>query len=187
MRVKDMVFLSMLSALAFVSVMFIQIPIMPAAPFMKFDLKDCIIMISGLLYGTWTAFAVSFIVSLVQMLLTGQSGIIGFVMNLLSTVSFVCTVSAVYSLRKTRRGLIAGLVVGCLVMTTSMLLWNYIITPYFMGIPREALVPMLWTVFLPFNLLKGGINAVIVLLYVRPLRAVISAIEFYDGESRLKF
>ncbi|MBR0069145.1 MAG: ECF transporter S component, partial [Synergistaceae bacterium] len=62
MRIKDMVFLSMLSALAFVSVMFIRIPIMPSAPFLRFDLKDCIIIIGGLLYGPLTAVIVSLIV-----------------------------------------------------------------------------------------------------------------------------
>ena len=66
-------------------------------------------------------------------------------------------------------------------MTVSMLLWNYIITPYFMGVPREVVGSMLLTVFMPFNMLKGGINAVIVLLYLKPLFAVISALDFFDA------
>ena len=179
-----MVFLSMLSALAFVSVMFIKIPIMPSAPFLRFDLKDCIILIGGLLYGPWTALTVAFIVSVVEMMLISESGIRGLVMNLLSSASFVCTVSAIYKLRRTRTGLIVGLMLGCLLMTASMLLWNYIITPYFMGVPREVVASMLFTVFLPFNLLKGGINMIITLLYIRPLRAVVSALKFYDDEQQ---
>ena len=180
-RVKDMVLLSMLSALAFVAAVLVKIPIMPSAPFLRFDVKDAIILISGILYGPLPALAVSFIVCLLQMLLAGESGIIGFVMNLLSTCAFVWPTSAVYKFRKTFWGLVTGLVAGCLAMTVSMLLWNYIITPYFMGVPREVVGSMLLTVFMPFNMLKGGINAVIVLLYLKPLFAVISALDFFDA------
>ena len=183
MRIKDMVFLSMLSALAFVSVMFIRIPIMPSAPFLRFDLKDCIIIIGGLLYGPLTAFIVSLIVGVIQLLLVSEYGIIGFLMNLLSSASFVCTASAVYKLNKTRAGLITGLILGCVLMTASMLMWNYIITPFFMGVSREVVASMLLTVFLPFNLLKGGINMIITLLFIRPLWAVVSALKFYDDEA----
>ena len=179
MRIKDMALLSMLSALAFVSVLLVKFPIMPSAPFLRFDFKDAIIMAGGILYGPAAAFGVAFTVSMLQMMLVGESGITGFVMNLLSTSAFVCTVSAVYKLHRTRTGLIAGLAVGCLLMTASMLLWNYIITPYFMGVPREVVASMLLTVFLPFNLLKGIINMAIVLLYIKPLFAVISAMNFY--------
>ena len=180
MRIKDMVLLSMLSALAFVSAVLVKIPIMPSAPFLRFDVKDAIILIGGILYGPLPALTVSFIVCLLQMMLTGESGIIGFSMNLLSTVAFVCTTSAIYKLRKSFWGLVAGLAAGCVVMTASMMLWNYIITPYFMGVPREVVGSMLLTVFLPFNMLKGGINAVIVLVYLKPLFAVISALDFFD-------
>ena len=182
MRRKDIAFLSMLSALAFVSVMFIKLPIMPSAPFLRFDLRDTIIIIGGLIYGPAAAFAVSLIAGLLQFLLISEYGIIGFVMNLLSTVSFVCTASAVYRLNKTKAGLAAGLAVGCAVMTVSMLLWNYIVTPLFMGVPREVVASMLLTVFLPFNLLKGGINAVIILLYIRPLFNTLAALNLYDQE-----
>ena len=54
-------------------------------------------------------------------------------------------------------------------MTLLMLLWNYIITPAYMGVPREAVVRMLPTVFLPFNAFKGGLNAALTLLLYKPL------------------
>ena len=40
-----------------------------------------------------------------------------------------------------------------------MLLWNIIFTPMYMGVPRAAVIEMLLPVFLPFNLLKGSLNA----------------------------
>ena len=183
MRTRDIAFLSMLSALAFVVVIVVRIPIMPSAPFLKFDVKDAVILIGGLLYGPVAAFGVSFIVALLQMMLTGESGVIGFVMNLLSTASFVCTASAVYKCSRSRKGLALGLAVGCVLMTASMLLWNYIVTPIFMGVPRHVVAAMLLPVFLPFNLIKGGINSVIVLLYMKPLRSAASSLNFYGKEA----
>lgn len=180
LRTKDMVMLSLLSALAFVSAIFIKVPIIPSAGFLKFEIKDAIILIAGIIYGSLSAFEVSFIVSLLEMMTIGGSGPIGFVMNILSTSSFVCAASAVYKFRRTWKGLLTGLASGCVMMTVSMLLWNYIITPYFMGVPREIVASMLLTVFLPFNLLKGAANSVIVLLYMKPLLAVISAVNFHD-------
>ena len=50
-----------------------------------------------------------------------------------------------------------------------MLLWNYLITPIYLGYPREAVVKLLIPAFLPFNLLKGGLNASIVMLIYKPL------------------
>ncbi|MDL2214544.1 ECF transporter S component, partial [Clostridia bacterium OttesenSCG-928-O13] len=56
-----------------------------------------------------------------------------------------------------------------LAMTGVMLLWNYFITPLYMGFPRDAVAAMLLPVFLPFNLIKGGLNAAITMLLYKPL------------------
>ena len=39
-----------------------------------------------------------------------------------------------------------------------MLLWNYLITPIYQKMPREAIVDLLLPLFLPFNAVKGGMN-----------------------------
>ena len=49
-------------------------------------------------------------------------------------------------------------------MTATMVLWNIIITPIFLGVPREAVIGMLATIIVPFNLLKAGINSVVTFL-----------------------
>ena len=62
-----------------------------------------------------------------------------------------------------------GLVVGVLLMTALMLLWNYLITPIYMGQPREFVATLLIPYFLPFNLIKGGINATLTVLLYKPI------------------
>ena len=55
-------------------------------------------------------------------------------------------------------------------MTVVMLLYNYFLTPIFLGYPRAAVAAMLVPIFLPFNLLKGGLSAGIAMLLYKPVR-----------------
>ena len=54
-------------------------------------------------------------------------------------------------------------------MVVVMLFWNYLITPVYMGYPREAVVELLIPVFLPFNLIKGGLNAALTMILYKPV------------------
>ena len=76
---------------------------------------------------------------------------------------------AFYRRARTWSNAVAGLLLGVVCMTGMMLLWNTFLTPLYMGMPRQAVVDMLLPVFLPFNLLKGGINAAVTLLLYKPL------------------
>ena len=49
-------------------------------------------------------------------------------------------------------------------MIAVMLLWNYIMTPIFMGVPREAVLDMFLPVLIPFNGIKALLNSALVLL-----------------------
>ena len=54
-------------------------------------------------------------------------------------------------------------------MTIVMLLWNYCMTPIYMGYPRQAVVELMLPAFLPFNLIKSCLNAAFVLLIYKPI------------------
>ena len=54
-------------------------------------------------------------------------------------------------------------------MVAGMLVANHFITPVFMGVPTEMVDGMLLTVFLPFNLIKAGINALVTFLIYKPI------------------
>ena len=93
---------------------------------------------------------------------------IGCVMNILSTCSFACTAAFIYKKHHTLKGAVIGLLCGLVAMATVMVLWNYFLTPLYMGYPREAVAELLLPAFLPFNLLKGGLNTAITLLLYKP-------------------
>ena len=58
--------------------------------------------------------------------------------------------------------MVIGLVLGCVCMTATMVAWNYLISPLYMGVSREVVATMLLPVFLPFNAIKSSINAVVI-------------------------
>ena len=91
------------------------------------------------------------------------------VMNLLAAVVFVCPAAYIYKKKHTLSGAVVGLVIGTLLMTGAMLLWNYLITPIYMEMDRAVVAAMLPTVFLPFNLVKGGLNMALILLLYKPV------------------
>ncbi len=165
-RTRRLTVMGLLCAVAYVIVAVCRIPIVS---FLKYEPKDVVIVIGGFLYGPLASFAISAVVSLVEMLTVSETGFYGLLMNILSSCAFAGTAAFVYTRRHTLRGAICGLLAGTVLMTLFMLLWNYIITPMYMGMPREAIVKMLPTVFLPFNAFKGGLNAALTLLLYKPL------------------
>ena len=72
-------------------------------------------------------------------------------------------------LRSILLGAVLGLALGTVVLTVVMVLWNYLITPIYMHMDRSVVAAMLPTVFLPFNLVKGGLNMALILLLYKPV------------------
>ena len=167
-KTRRLTLMAMFAALAYIVMLVGRFPI-SSVDFLKYDPKDVILVICGFILGPMPALLVTFVVSAIEMLTVSSTGIIGLIMNVLSSAGFACTAAFVYKKRHSLRGAAVGLVLGALVMTALMLLWNYFITPYYMGMPREAVAAMLVPVFLPFNLIKSALNAAIAMLIYKPI------------------
>lgn len=168
--VKKLVLLAMLAAASYVIVSFVRIPVVG---FLSYEPKDVIITIAGFILGPMASFLISFLVSALEMVTISQTGPIGALMNLISTCSFACTAALIYKRRHTVAGAVMGLLCGMVAMIAAMLLWNWLITPLYMGVSREQVEGMLLPMFLPFNALKGGLNCGFTLLLYKPLMAVL--------------
>ena len=166
MNTRKTVLLAMLAAVAYIMVALIRIPVVL---FLSYEPKDVIITIGGFLLGPMAAFAVSLVVSLVEMITISHTEFIGCVMNILSTCSFACVAAVIYKKKHDLWGAVLALLCGSAAMIAVMLLWNWLITPLYMGGTREAVEAMLLPVFLPFNALKAGLNSAFVLMLYKPL------------------
>ena len=165
---RYMAAVAMFAALSFVAVLLAKV-IPNVAGFLSYEPKDAVIVIAGLLYGPLTSVLISVIVSLIEMLTISSTGPYGFLMNVISTCAFAVPAAWYYQKHKTQKDAVIGLCFGVITMVVAMLLWNYIITPFYMGVSRETVAGMLMSVFLPFNLVKGGINAGLTLLLYKPV------------------
>ena len=166
--VKSITTLAMLTAIAYV-VMILSKALPQVSGFLQLDLKDTIICVGGFVYGPLSAAVISIVVAVVEICTYSDTGPIGCIMNALATCAFCCTASFVYKKVHTKKGAVAGLVLGVVVLTAVMLLWNYLITPIYMEMDRAVVAAMLPTVFLPFNLVKGGLNMALILLIYKPV------------------
>lgn len=180
-NVKRMVLLAMLAAVSYVLVYAIRIPVVM---FLKYEPKDVVITIAGFLIGPMASFLISLVVSLLEMVTISDTGWIGAVMNLLSSCAFACVAAAVYKRRHTMGGAIAGLALGSAAMIGTMLLWNYLITPLYMGVDRGQVAVMLVPVFLPFNALKAGLNSAFILALYKPLVTALRRTGLVEGAAK---
>ena len=169
MDVRTTVSLGMLSAIAYV-VMLLSKNLPQLLGFLQLDLKDTVICIGGFVFGPLAAAIISIVVATVEMFTASDTGPIGWIMNMLATCAFCCTAAFVYKRMHTKKGAVIGLTLGVVCLTAVMLLWNYLITPLYMpDFTREMIATMLPTVFLPFNLVKGGLNMALILLLYKPV------------------
>jgi riboflavin transporter FmnP len=159
---------AMLAAMAYVA-MLITRPLPHVAGFLSYDLKDVVVAIAGFQLGVAPALIITLVVSLIEMVTVSTTGPIGLLMNVLSTGAFVLPAAIIYNRNRTLKSAALGLAMGTLLMTALMLAWNYIITPLYMNVPRSVVAGMLIPTFLPFNLVKGGLNAGITMLIYKPV------------------
>lgn len=169
-KTKKLTTIAMLCALTYVVMAVGRIPVVL---FLKYDPSDIIVTLGGFIWGPMTSCIISFVVATIELFTVSDTGIIGWVMNIVQTLSFACVAAVIYKKKHTLSGAVIGLISGWIVSTAVMMLWNYLITPIYMGYPREAVVELLLPAFLPFNLLKGGLNASITFLLYKPVISVL--------------
>ena len=168
MTTKKITTLGMLCGLAVIVNLLIHFPLIPSVEFLSYDAKDVIIVIGGFIYGAGSAFIMSVITSLLEIMYRGGN-LLDVLMNVISTCTFACVAAWIYKRDHTRKGAFLGLGIGTVCSVLSMLLWNYIVTPIYFGMPREAVVSILVPGILPFNLLKCGLNSGRTLVLYKPI------------------
>lgn len=172
-QTKKIVVMAMLAAIAYAVMLLAHLvpffQFIPSLPFLKYDPKDVIIAIAAFMLGPLEALAITVVVSLIEMVTISSTGIIGLIMNVLSTAAFACSAGLIYKKQHNMKGAVLGLICGVILMTAVMLLWNYLITPLYMKVSREMIASLLFVGFLPFNLIKAAANMALTLLIYKPV------------------
>lgn len=163
---QKIVILALMCAVAYVLTVLIRVPVVS---FLTYDPKDIIIVLAGFIFSPIYSVIVSLVVSLIEMVTVSNSGPIGLIMNVMAGCTFALTASIFYKKSKSNKSVVFGFIVASISMTVFMLAWNYLITPFYLGTPREAVVDMLVPIILPFNLIKSALNSCIILLIYKPI------------------
>ncbi len=173
-KTKTLTQLGVLAAMSVLLVYLIHFPIFPAAPFLEYDPADVPILIGTFMFGPLGGMVLTAVVSVLQgVTVSSASGIIGIMMHFFATGSFVLVAGNIYKRKRTRGGAVIALILGALTMTMTMVIWNLVFTPLFMGTPIEAVKAMLVPVIIPFNLIKTISNAMITFVVYKSVSKVL--------------
>ena len=154
-------------AVAAIATLFIEFPILPGVTFLKYDPSAIVALVAGFAFGPATGALVSILPYLVH--LATQSGIYGAFMAIVATLSLVLPASIIYQRAMSFKGALVGMAVGAVVCIAVTIAANIVVTPLYMGAPRETVIGMIVPVLLPFNLIKVALNCVITALVYKPL------------------
>ena len=170
---KKIVMTGMFSALAYALTCLGNLIPIKVAGFLDYDPKDIIIVIAGFIVGPIPTIIISTITALLEL-------------NIISSCAFALPASVIYHKKRTFSGAVIGLCTGVVSMAVTMVLWNYLVTPLYMGIDRSVVAGMLVTVFLPFNLIKGALNASLAMLLYKPVVKAMRGARLLDSSEGKK-
>ncbi len=172
MRLRRLTAVSLFCALAYICLFFLKFKV----SFLTFDLKDAIMAIGGMYFGPLSAVAMPAAVSLLEFLTISDTGMYGLIMNFLSSFTFCFVASVIYKLRKNISGALIALASAVVCTVAVMIGANLVITPYYLGVQTAELVGMIPALLLPFNLIKGLVNASVVMLLYKPFSTALKSV-----------
>lgn len=190
-RIRNLAQIGMLSAVAVVLMLF-EIPLPFAPSFYEIDFSEVPVLIGCFAMGPMAGITIEFVKILLNLFLNGTiTAGVGELGNFLIGCSLCIPASVIYRKVHSRRGALLGMSVGTLCMTGIGCIVNaYLLLPTYvkaMGLPMESIVGMgtavnpkiqnLQTLVLyavaPFNLLKGILVSIIVLLIYKKIRPLL--------------
>lgn len=157
---KKLVTLAMFAAISVVLVTFIHFPLPLLPAFLEYDPADIPIFIATFLFGPWWGLAITIVTSVIQgVTVSALSGIIGIVMHIAATGSFVIVFGLICRHKHSMFSKITAIICGIITMTAVMVVMNLLFTPVFMETSVDIVLDMILPAILPFNLLKSTLNA----------------------------
>lgn len=198
-HVLFLVLIGAMSAISVVLAYLFHFPLIPAAPFLEYDPADIVIYLCTYLMGVPYGLVLTGIVSVVQgITVSAQSGVIGILMHIFSTGSFVLTAGFLFrgkrhsgtgaeehgkpSGRKRVVRIVLATLCGIAVVTVLMVLWNVLLTPIYMKVDRMEIVRDLLSIYVPFNLLKATINGVLSAILFFPVQRAMAQVWHVSGK-----
>ena len=177
-KLRIMIAVGMLSSISFVLMLF-NFPLPALPPFLKVDFSDVPALIAAITMGPVAGVLVALFKNVLYWMFSGSpTGVpVGEIANFATSILFMLPVYFIYRKVSSTRGLTIGLTAGVFTMAIGMSLLNYAVFlpmyTYFLNVPATtgpALTEMIVLGILPFNLIKGILLSVIIIMLFRTMK-----------------
>ena len=169
---KRLTVIAMLIALGYVCLFMFRFKVQ----FLTLEFKDVFITMSAFVYGPFTGVMVALTEALLELFTLSDTGIYGFIMNFAGSASLAFFAGLIYKKKKDIFGAVLGLILGVITMTVVMIFMNILITPYYMKCDASVVYGLVPSLLLPFNLIKGSLNAALTLLLYKPITSAMRSV-----------
>ena len=168
---RQLVVMALMCAIS-VLLSFVEFPIWPAAPWLKYDASFVPVMVVAFAYGAGPGMAIGFVSVALHGLMAGDFW--GATMNLLVITAFVLPAAIMYKRNRTMKTAIIGLFISSLCAIALAIVGNLLITPIYAGMPVEAVITMIVPILIPFNVIKTVLNSVFTLAVYKAISNLIT-------------
>lgn len=149
---------------------FVEFPLIPGAPWLKYDASGMVAVFSGMLYGS----GVGVLVAVVSWIPRFASDPFGALMNVLAALPLVAVMAAWYRPDRSFGGIALGCVVAVAAAVTVSVCMNFVITPLYLGVSYEEVASLVVPALLPFNVVKASANVVLAVVCATKLRGLLA-------------
>ena len=147
------------------AVSFIEFPLIPGVPWLKYDPSGIVCLVAGFVYGPAAAVLVS-VLGFVPHVFADPWGSL---MAIAVALAMSVPAALVYRRLRTRRGALIGIIAGAVVALVVAIIGNLLVTPIYADMTVEQVAAMIVPALLPFNLAKLAVHGVVTFLIYKPI------------------
>lgn len=137
----------------------------PFLPMLKIDISDVPIFVSSIFFGFYDGALILFTVSLIRTIFFSMAGWTGFIMRMVSLVSILFL--SIY--HKKNKNFVFYSVLAILFSIIIKIPISYIFWTKFHFMPSEFIKSIMFSIIIPYNLIKSIINILIAWLFVKKI------------------
>ena len=188
MRLSLLLKVSLLAALSAV-LMQVSLPIFPAHSYLRYDPSEVPALVASFALGPLYGMAVVVLKNLLHGLTHFQpTELVGLPVNTIAGCTLAGVAGAVYRTRKRKSVAVISLILGVVAMTLVMIPCNLVLLPLFQRLffpnaspaQPDQVLQLLLTVFIPFNLIKGGLTSVLTFLVYKRVSPTLKSVPSWD-------
>ncbi len=166
-NLRTLVVIAMLAAASVILMATLQVPILPTAPYLRYDPSDVLALTAAFVLGPRVSVVVVALKDILYLLLRART-IFGPLGNFIAVGTFVGVTGLVYHRLQSSEmiRLLAACGAGLLARVVIMIPANFILLYLQFGMPPARVARTIWPVIVPFNAVVGLINAAITIVVI---------------------